>query len=520
MRKNSMDELLKGDLKWQMHTTMTIDYAYEAVLVKRAQENNSSIAIFYDGNKDKNGIEVNSFSRPVNPELLLQTQKRCFKVTCPGQTFHAKISLVCYMDVEEKYKYRLMIYSKNHGFTADSCADIALLFDVEFKDQNENELYKRNADNLNQYLNIIHDKTNHEGQKFLDNNGITYLFKDKAISLTSHSYPDIKNIELLFGGCGGECLWKKMTKVGNELKIVLTPPFFVAQSYKDQEMESIKKKNILYERKDKCSDDSDYPRNSHIKLYLFENIVYLGSANFTKPGVGYVVENDKEHDKEQDPSSIECLVGLPIDKDMFEVLKESIEKYYEPFNGNNVFKHVDDPCALYLMNHWSFEECKYYREDGRTEAKSPREAREFQISFHFDGKGSDKIMEWHNLSIAMAECEGSSYTIEASDHGYGKELNCKFKFSKCYPNTGLFIVKGQIEGKEKRYVWCVNVTGIDDKFLQKDSIMRDYFVSDMFLEKNNKEEIKSLQKDDDKYEKNPCMAAFFNALSDECGGQA
>lgn len=400
-----MEDLLAGDIQWQLHTTMTIDYAYEAALINKAS-NLENIAIYYDGNKLQD--EINSFSHPVEPELLAKTKLRCFVVTPRSrQTFHAKISLVCFRE-NNADKYRLMIYSKNHGFTADSCADIALLFDLIEDDSDS--IFINNAKQLNSYINKIIVDTTPEGKNFIVDKGIDMLFSDskKGIKLHSEEYSDIDNIELLFGGCNNDILWKKITNHG-KLKLVLTPAFFVRQSFPDnKDLAKIIDSKVLYEIKDEI--DDGYPKVSHIKLYLFEDIVYLGSANYTKPGVGYDFLKKTQH-----TPSVECLVGLPIDREKSNSLECSIKEYYEPFNGNLGFQHVEDECALYFMKNWEKDSIKYYSKN-KTEAKRRGEAKYVEVSFKFkfiSNNVNTTIPDCHDLWIVPAEYEGNYNDVAA-----------------------------------------------------------------------------------------------------------
>ena len=506
-----MEDLLAGDIQWQLHTTMTIDYAYEAALINKAS-NLENIAIYYDGNKLQD--EINSFSHPVEPELLAKTKLRCFVVTPRSrQTFHAKISLVCFRE-NNVDKYRLMIYSKNHGFTADSCADIALLFDLIEDDSDS--IFINNAKQLNSYINKIIVDTTPEGKNFIVDKGINNLFSNhqKGIRLYSKDYPNIKNIKLLFGGCGCGNLWRDITTQGShnprDPKLVLTPAFFVNQSFTDEELEVIKRSKVLYERIGK---DDGFPKVSHIKLYLFDDIVYLGSANYTKPGVGYDFIKKTEH-----TPSVECLVGLPIDREKSNSLECSIKKYYDPFDGNIGFQHVEDECALYFMKNWKKESIKYYSNlENKTEAKRRGEARHVVVVLKSYNNVNMTIPDCHDLWIAPAEYDGNYYRI-SSEEQKGDTITLTYDFQKWQYHTGLFILKGFVKGqdnkeKEKRYVWDVGTDGVEEMFILKDSIPKEEFVSDLFLEFHNDEDICNFQSSEEKYEKNTKMKAFFDAIT-------
>ena len=256
----------KNEIKWHLHTTMTLDYAYEAALYNI----NKDMAVFYDSGKAKNNEErqFHGCSYAVDPSVMSKIKEKCFEVSCKKsdeksnvsfQVFHAKLSLICYSSEQEGTRFRLIVYSKNHGFSVDSCADLAMGFDLDLG--NKGQVAEQNGKEFQQYLCKIYSSTNREGKKWLEDKGL--IISNKAshsfryITLKALDYPNTENIRIMFGGCDKISLWEKMQSVLNNAqdtqkqeimypKLTLTPPVFVKSSFVNDAVGAIKNINLQW----------------------------------------------------------------------------------------------------------------------------------------------------------------------------------------------------------------------------------------------------------------------------------
>lgn len=524
-----MKTIFESEMAWQFHTTMTYDLAYEVALYEKCK----NIAVYYDGKK-KEDEEKNTCSRAVDPELVDSVTKICHPVVCNGQTYHAKISLIKYKDG----KYRLIVWSKNHGFTANVCADIGVAFDLDLscpKNDEEQKLAKRNGDELKSYLKKTYCKCiSPEGKTWLENNGLikddsgecTRLFDYVTLSYKNRK----KDIVLFFGGCsqGSDSLAEKMKlEVGCgsfEPLVILTPPIFVSGSYKKDIEENINKSHTnyedefkkfckkikLYETKKQDKDDN-YPVASHIKLYLFDEYVFVGSANSTKAGIGY----DLMHVESYDQPSVECLVGFKIDSNTSKKMKEEIEKNYEIFAGEFQFKHQENKFALYLMDNYEIADSKFKSSDEKEQSCGSKIKK---LEFRFQKKRCNDPAckyEGHSVKISPIEYE---FALEENELCSAIEDSFDIKvdgFKKFKNLSGYMLVLAKdAKGKEKRYIWYTGIPGMPESLTNEETCEDERIINQIF-DCNSYDDIKGLQEKQIKYKDNPKMAAFFEALLKE-----
>lgn len=364
---NFFEKLFEGNVVWAMHTTMTCNLAYSIELAYQAvgkcaklsqyltTDEVNRTAVFYHASKKR-------FLTFKTAEKKLNISKY-FSLAHPitsDQTYHAKISLVYYY-MENNSGLRLAVYSKNHDFT-DSCADIAMLYDIE-PVEGDTETGKA----LCAYIEKLHEKTDEKGKQWLDGN----IIKNRQIwdKLSKAQLIDCsgKKPDLYFGGV------EQGTSLGEMLmldkacsdSIVLTPPEFI----RDTNAQCFFAENkFLYDLKPK---NKLKRTSSHIKLYLLHKKdndhdyyeLWFGSANATCSGIGWNFKTPFARNPHQ---SVECLVRYIIDGTLFKTLSNQIIGNYRKFtfekNEKGSLKVVEDDFGPWVCNNFKVISLKLLNE--------------------------------------------------------------------------------------------------------------------------------------------------------------
>ena len=147
-------------IEWAMHTAYSCDIGYAQVLLGMQYDvnpdsaekyvSNNRTAFFYNKTKKSPGLVGNRMGKTATVNM----NKILFSVSGEVQTFHAKISLVCFSNEEGEKSYRMAVYSKNLTYN-DSCAEISLLFNLDTN--REGKVEKQNGFQLESYLKKLRD---------------------------------------------------------------------------------------------------------------------------------------------------------------------------------------------------------------------------------------------------------------------------------------------------------------------------------------------------------------------------
>lgn len=382
-------------VSWSFHTTMNVDILAAAGIMalqyvsdgKNQQEptpeqcqaaisfTGDKIAFFY--NKAENNKPFPDITATACKKLAL---KKCMGCLYPltreketPQTFHTKISFVSMEpnsnkeDGSKELCYRLAVYSKNITFGSPKLMEAGAIFDLVPCNKNENGC------EFQRFLNYTYDSTNKEGKLWLKNHGLCkedeVYNKLSGFCLKWLNPPcDLKDTEtrLWFGGLPKmRTLAEKMEflKADPSDSMILTPPAFVvgnAQKY-------FEKNKFLYDCKKEWP-NSGYA--SHIKMYLLklgeERYRFcMGSANCTAHGIGYGFDCKPYTGR----TSVECLVGVDVKEEQFNELKQSIEKFFAPFEGDFALEGSfrppeQNPLGAFLAR-CTCSEVRYYDTKGK-----------------------------------------------------------------------------------------------------------------------------------------------------------
>lgn len=361
-------DIFNNKIKWSFHTCMDMDVAFQLMLmggqysapiesesdismekISKAVDidSNIDIAFFYNA---KSAVKQGSVSIGRSKSIPVQNaEKYRYGLNCKNrdgkdQTFHAKISLLCY-ECDEGDSYRIGVYSKNMTFSGE-IFEVGGVYAVDFCESEESCKAKNNRDQLVSFLNKIYVSSNEMGQKWLGEHDLYPSGKIGFLFCRPFRLRDIKSgkeVELLFGGCGKTHLYKHIglmeDNVDRKETIVLTPPFFVKQTRNIDEFTQSKPSKIegFLQDTDKPEDeriailyDLNDKKNysaSHAKVYLVtkgEDYSYFqGSANCTPRGIGVSNKNGKW---EKGFESVEVLVKYSLDKNEFDCIRDDIIK--------------------------------------------------------------------------------------------------------------------------------------------------------------------------------------------------
>lgn len=391
-----LTNLFKKDnlpVKWALHTTMTAEPTYLAALaamqtrgkdIAGTLKNPPDVAFFYN---KKSTPTCTTALKPTHP--LRKLKDKMFPVDCTNQTFHAKLSLVCF----EGGSYRLAVYSKNCDYASDKMLEVAALFDLSF-DGEKNE----NGTQLTSFFAHLFDHTTDAGKQFLTTYNICQLFSQHVTLTevpTSNYSP--KTAQIYFGGCGGDALSAKMkfTSIDTTNSVILTPPAFMigtsAETY-------FSNKPIIWDAK------PDF--QSHAKLYLLQHnntpdipqthSLWLGSANCTTRGIGYDFSGQKKQIQNQ---SVECLVKFDLSKrefdlskDEFNQFKKSLGTYYQPYvwgTPPSLANKQTDYVADFFVNQCSLNSIVYL--DNRDQSITKLDSKTYVKSIKYEFSYADPL---------------------------------------------------------------------------------------------------------------------------------
>lgn len=382
--------LFAGDeIEWALHTTYTCDLdCLASLLAVRSPGNNGwsseNTAVFYDrkhplrakGRGMAGGVVLGELKGMTHP---LENQKR--------QTFHAKLSLVCYKNSGEECGYRLAVYSKNMEFTG-GCNDAALLFELGCGEQ-ETE----SGQQLAAYLEKLRDSTDDAGKSWWEKHiGEDVLEQLKKSALYSEFG---REAELFFGGCGdGRSLGNRLClPLASNDSVVLTPPVFLeAAAGKPSAAETFFKNNLsgktgplLYDLASGKQGRSGSAVSSHIKLYLLKkpggHELWTGSANSTVRGLGWPGANS--YSNADGKASVECLVKFNLTAGEFKALKEGVSRAgYAPYpftpQAEGSLKVKPDEFGPWMCENFAVNGLEY--RDANDKACSPRDAKKLTVS--------------------------------------------------------------------------------------------------------------------------------------------
>lgn len=325
------DRLFAGTIQWVLHTTYTCDLGYVVKLLQTQHREHpqpdfhaGETAVFYHHSE-----KIALRSKTIGGRIPLRELKKNVLHPLDGQsqTFHAKLSLVCYKDQSETH-YRLAVYSRNLEF--NNCKDTALLFALR-KGPQETESGRQ----LISYLEKLRTAAEDSGKHWLEQKPLC----DEARAFLLHaeliSELDGKPAELFFGGCGdtfslGERLGLQHA---TPKSLVLTPPEFLRGTHAWDDFQSWKQN----QNGPQLCDLQGSGASSHCKLYLLETperdpryTLWTGSANASARGLGWLPDGRFSNDPQS--ASVECLVCFTLTREEFERMRQGILAEYAPFS--------------------------------------------------------------------------------------------------------------------------------------------------------------------------------------------
>lgn len=323
--------LFAGNIQWALHTTYTCDLGYVLKLLQTQHWQHSQpdfrtgeTAVFYH-HSDKVALR----SKTIGGRIPLRELEKNVLHPLDGQhqTFHAKLSLVCYKDQTETH-YRLAVYSRNLEF--NHCKDTTLLFTLR-KGPQETESGRQ----LISYLEKLRTAAEDAGKRWLDHKPLC----DEARAFLLHaeltSELDGKPAELFFGGCGdSSSLGARLSlQDATRQSLVLTPPEFLRGTHAWKDFENWKQN----QNGPQLCDLKGTGQSSHCKLYLLETperepryTLWTGSANASARGLGWLPDG-RFSNREQD-TSVECLVRFTLTQEEFDRMRKGILAEYAPFS--------------------------------------------------------------------------------------------------------------------------------------------------------------------------------------------
>lgn len=431
-----INSIFRDNVNWSFHTTMNLDMLYQAMIMGEQMaaglnqpndemimgialmpDNKDKIAFFYNSYTEKNlsGIGIkkipvdntNTFSYPLECKIDYVREYTDEKYTDSikgnnnKQTFHTKLSFICYSS-EDQEKYRLVIYTKNMTF-ASSCLELAASFDIKI---NEIAGHNENGMQLQSFLNKIYRSTSSEGKLWLENHKLNpggELY-DRLRNIELEDEISKRHVSIYFGGCGNEPLFKKIgldnpvlcpSNTDRTDSIVITPPFFVSQTCRDNKESNCQKylKGILYDLK--AGHDMIWT-SSHAKAYLMkigdEYSFLFGSANCTPEGLGWNFIPERSGEIKQ--QSVECLVKYTLDKEEYDKLKEKILNYYEAFDftyGVASLIPVSDFFGEIFSKYGTVTNVTYDTDDGKINGNTMLKAIRYSIKIAVNDELKAKI---------------------------------------------------------------------------------------------------------------------------------
>lgn len=413
-------EVIEGqEIAWALHTTMNLELRYVAALLTMQQGKNPSCAedvaavlkegvdaaIFYDltkttGDDEEFGGQRITGKGSVDSRIpLSKTYGYLHGVHADGQTFHAKVSMVCVKN-GDKEQYRFAVFSKNLTYGSPNLREVAVLLNMELPEKPFETT--KSGTQLQEFFRKLYDAKDGEteqsrGQKWLAKHNLHSegdLFERLGGAKLTLCEPamDGREVEIYFGGCGLKPpLYEAMNFPGcTKNSVVLTPPAFLRGS--ENAKAHFKGKPILY--------DTESPLASHAKLYLLEqkdketdkmkHSLWLGSANATPHGIGYDFVNGASK-----TDSVECLVRLDLEKEEFDAAKGELTgeyKLFEDFSQPGSFQRNPDFWGDFLSRYGKVTKMEYRRNnDGKMSVmKRPSEkSKILQILYtiHLNGDG-------------------------------------------------------------------------------------------------------------------------------------